>query len=94
MSLFGGKESKEEKHQSELKKLGLEELSNQDLEIVKSILAKLDNKRLLIGQSSNINAADVLKLNANWAQVEQNWIIIRQLYKLNKNIETLIKNGK
>jgi len=98
MALFGDKkETKEEKKERErvemLAKLGLDELEDKDMETVQQIMVDLAGTGGLLGQVTSIpfSGADMQKVNAAWAQVRQNWIIIRQLNKLNKNIERLLK---
>ncbi len=96
MALFGGKESKEEKQERErqkiMEKIGLDELSEKDLETVQQIMTDLAGTGGLLGQITSItfSGPDMQKVSAAWAQVRQNWIIIRQLNKLNANIEKLI----
>jgi len=99
MAIFGGKDKKEskddKKHKEKaelLEKLGLDELDDKDLETVKQIMTDLAGTGGLLGQVTSVtfSAADMQKVNASWAQVRQNWIIIRQLNKLNNNIEKII----
>ena len=92
MALFGG-ESKEEKKarkaEALLKKFGLQELSDpRDLESVKSISQNLMGNGLIeLGTALQGNGADSAKMTYLHALTEQNWIIIRQLDKLNKALE-------
>lgn len=87
MALFG--ESKEEKKdrkvQELLDKYGLEELSDpRDVDSVKQIATKLAGSNLInIGTALSGLPQDVGKMTLLQAIVEQNWIIIRQLDKLN-----------
>lgn len=94
MAIFGGnKETKEEKQarkaQELLEKYGLQELSDpRDLESVKSISLSLAGNGLLeLGTSLSAKSEDLVKMSNLSALVEQNWIIIRQLDRLNKNLE-------
>ena len=93
MALFGGKETKEEKQarkaQELLEKYGLQELSDpRDLESVKNIsLTLVGNPFLELGTSLSAKSEDLVKMNYLSAITEQNWIIIRQLDRLNKNLE-------
>ena len=94
--MFGGK-SKEEKKQEQLDKLmekyNLYELDPKDLETVKNIANDLAGNGLLkAGMAlSFTNGADQAKVTYLSALVEQNWLIINQLSRLNKNIEKLQK---
>ena len=94
--MFGGK-SKEEKQQEQLDKLmekyNLYELDPKDLETVKNIANDLAGNGLLkAGMAlSFTNGADQAKVTYLSALVEQNWLIINQLNRLNKNIEKLQK---
>lgn len=88
MALFntGAKEDKQvQKVYEMLHKYGLEELSDpRDVESVKQIAYKLAGSNLLsLGTALGGSAQDMGKLNLLQAIVEQNWIIIRQLDKLN-----------
>ena len=87
MALFGAdkEEKKAEKVYELLHKYGLQELSDpRDVESVKQIAYKLAGSNLInIGTALSGSAQDVGKLSLLQAIVEQNWIIIRQLDKLN-----------
>jgi hypothetical protein len=87
MALFGTdkEEKKAEKVYELLHKYGLQELSDpRDVESVKQIAYKLAGSNLInIGTALGGSAQDVGKLSLLQAIVEQNWIIIRQLDKLN-----------
>lgn len=93
MALFVGKESKEEKQarkaQELLEKYGLQELSDpRDLDAVKNISESLmGNKLIELGTALSGTGEDSAKLSYLSALVEQNWIIIRQLDRLNKSLE-------
>ena len=88
MALFGG-ETKEEKQEKKvhalLDKYGLQELSDpRDIEAVRTIAtALMGNKMIEVGTALSGTGPDVAKLSYLRAIVEQNWIIIRQLDKLN-----------
>ena len=93
MALFGEKETKEEKQARKarelLEKYGLQELSDpRDLEAVKNISYSLmGNKMIELGTAlSGGSGADSAKMSYLSALVEQNWIIIRQLDRLNKSL--------
>lgn len=88
MALFGG-ESKEEKQerkvQAILDKYGLQELSDpRDIASVKAIAQKLAGNNLITAGTAMAGLPqDTAKLTLLQSIVEQNWIIIRQLDKLN-----------
>jgi hypothetical protein len=95
MALFGGKETKEEKaarkQQEMLKKYRLEELSDpEDLESVKRIVAELfgtdvfELDALLTGDVRNMTRNQMYYQRA---LVEQNFIIIRMLDRINKKLK-------
>ena len=94
--MFGGK-SKDEKKQEQLDKLmekyNLYELDPKDLETVKNIANDLAGNGLLkAGMALSFSSApDQAKVTYLSALVEQNWLIINQLSRLNKNIEKLQK---
>lgn len=88
MALFGAdkEEKKAEKAYELLHKYGLQELSDpRDVESVKQIAYKLAGSNLInLGTAlGGGSAQDMGKLSLLQAIVEQNWIIIRQLDKLN-----------
>ncbi|MEE0898300.1 MAG: hypothetical protein U0L88_11825 [Acutalibacteraceae bacterium] len=89
MALFNNPQKQQEKLDAMLKKYNLTELSDPaDLESVKKIAAHLAGNNLInLGTTLSGKAEDVAKLTYLAALVEQNWIIIRQLDRLNKNIE-------
>jgi len=93
MALFGEKESKEEKKakkaQALLEKFGLQELSDpRDMESVKTISYELMGNSLIeLGNILSGSGVDTAKMSYLNAIVEQNWIIIRQLDRLNRNLE-------
>ena len=92
--MFGGK-SKDEKKQEQLtkfmEKYHIDELDPKDLEIVKNIANDLaGNGFLKAGMALSFSSApDQAKVTYLSALVEQNWLIINQLSRLNKNIEKL-----
>lgn len=93
MALFGNSEAKEAKQAAKteelLKRFGLEDLHDpRDIEAVKSIATALTGNKLIeFGTALSGSSEDVAKLTYLRALVEQNFIIIRQLDKLNKNLE-------
>lgn len=94
MALFGGKETKEDKAarkaQAMMDKYGLSELDPKDQESVRTISNSLMGNSLIelanIFNGSNVDSA---KMSFLRALVEQNWIIIRQLDRLNKRLDRL-----
>lgn len=96
MGLFGGKESKEDKTTRKvhdmMEKYGLSELDLKDLESVQSISSSLMGNSLIeLGTALQGNSTDAAKMSFLRALVEQNWIIIRQLDRLNKRLDNLGK---
>ena len=93
--MFGGK-SKEEKQTEQLQKFQeryhLDELQPQDLESVKGIANDLMGTGFLkAGMAlSFANGPDQAKVAYLSALVEQNWLIINQLSRLNKGIDKLL----
>lgn len=89
MALFGGKEDKEDKKEQKalemMSKYGLENLTDEaDRASVKKILSNLmGNSLITFGTTLQGKGEDSAKLSYLAAIVEQNWIIIRQLDKLN-----------
>ena len=92
MALFGGKDTKEDKAarktQAMLEKYGLEYLDSKDVESVRNIgNALMGNGMIEFGTILSGGGVDVAKMSYLRALVEQNWIIIRQLDRLNKKLE-------
>ena len=92
MALFGAKETKEDKvarkTQAMMEKYGLEYLDQKDLESVRDIgYALMGNGMIEFGTILSGSSVDVAKLSYLRALVEQNWIIIRQLDRLNKKLD-------
>lgn len=92
MALFGAKETKEDKvarkTQAMLEKYGLEYLDPKDVESVRNIgYALMGNSMIEFGTALTGSGVDVAKMSYLRALVEQNWIIIRQLDRLNKKLD-------
>lgn len=94
MALFNGnKETKEEKAARKaaetLSRFGLEELTDpRDLSTVKLIAQEMAGNGLIeVGTALSGKAEDIAKISYLRAILEQNWIIIRQLDRLNRNLE-------
>jgi hypothetical protein len=96
MGLFGDKESREDKELREVEKFmekyQLEDLDEKDLIVLRRITNDLaGNKFFKAGLAlSFAKVEEQAKVTYLSAQVEQNWMIIRQLSRLNKNIENLL----
>lgn len=94
--MFGPKETKEEKEQKELQKFmeryQLEDLDEKDLIVLRRISQDLaGNKWFKAGMAlSFASGEEQAKVTYLSALVEQNWMIIRQLSRLNTNIEKLL----
>ena len=95
MALFGEKKTKEEKEQGQMQKFmekyQLEDLDQSDLVVLKRVAADLaGNGFFKAGMAlSFAKAEEQAKVGYLSALVEQHWIVIRQLGRLNKNIEEL-----
>lgn len=89
------KEQKAARKQKEmLEKYGLEGIENQkDIDSVRKILSELCGTGLMetgMTLSFGTKTEDALPIYYQRAMLEQNWIIIRQLDRLNSNIEKLL----
>lgn len=91
MGLFKSQDEKVQeklsKQEQLLEKYGLETLTGKDAESVKEIADELIGSKVMeIGARLNFatKSEDLLKIGYLRAIYEQNWIIIRQLDKLNK----------
>lgn len=96
MALFGAKETKEDKAarkaQAVMDKYGLSEIEPKDLESVRTNTNSLMGNSLIeLGNALTGSGVDSAKLSYLRALVEQNWIIIRQLDRLNKRLDNLGK---
>lgn len=97
MGLFNSKENKEEKKQQEIEKFmeryQLDEISDQDLVIIKKIATDLMGNNLLkAGMAlSFAKAEEQAKVTYLSALVEQNWIMIRQLNNISSKLDKLIE---
>lgn len=93
MGLFGNKDNKEEKELKEqqafLEKYGLENLSPEDLKILKRITQDLaGNKWFKAGMAlSFAKAEEQAKVTYLSALVEQNWLMIRKLDEISKKLD-------
>ncbi|MBV1759255.1 MAG: hypothetical protein KMY55_15705 [Dethiosulfatibacter sp.] len=95
MALFGDKKSKEDKEQEKLQQFmdryQLEDLDEKDMVVLKRIATDLTGNALFkMGMAfSFAKAEEQAKVSYLSALVEQNWMIIRQLSRMNKAIEKL-----
>lgn len=86
MGFLNNDAKKEEKAQALLNKYGLQDLTDpRDIQAVKNIALNLmGNKLIELGTALSGSGADSAKLSYLNAIMEQNFIIIRQLDRLNK----------
>lgn len=95
MALFGEKKTKDEKEQDKLQafmdKYQLEDLDHKDLVVLQRIANDLvGNGFFKLGLAlSFAKVEEQAKITYLSALVEQNWMIIRQLSRLNKSLEKL-----
>ncbi|WP_462133213.1 hypothetical protein [Peptostreptococcus stomatis] len=95
MAIFGKKETKEEKQKREMEKFmrkyQLEDIDEKDLIVLKKIALDIfGNEFIKTGMAfSFAKAEEQAKVSYLSALVDQNWMIIRQLSRLNSNIEKL-----
>lgn len=82
------KAKNEQERQKLMEKLGLDKLSDKDLETVKEIMIDLAGFGGTLGQLARIGytGADSAIVGFLGAITRQNWIIIRQLNKLNREL--------
>lgn len=99
MGLFGDKESKEEKQARKerelLEKYGLTQVDERDIDSIRKIISDLAGNDLIkTGMALSFSKAeDQAKVSYLSALVEQNWIIIRQLDRLNKQMSSSYNNN-
>ena len=99
--MFGNSEEKKqkelEKKQQELdkkmaefnQKYGLTDLDEQDVKILEMIMMDLAGTGGFLGQLTSIGfkPAEMQTVNALWTLTRQNWLILRQLQKLNNKLD-------
>lgn len=95
------KAKKQEKENKRFNKLietyHLTDVDTKDYELIKSICESSISTDLMdlgVALSFNTKTEDQVKINRLNALQEQNWIIINQLGRLNKNIKELIEVNK
>ncbi|NLO83132.1 MAG: hypothetical protein GX094_08775 [Clostridiales bacterium] len=100
MGIFGGKKkSKEEKYQEKMndfmERYHLEDIDEKDLLVLQRIANDLFRKEIIQEETvlAFANVVEQAKISYLSVLTEQNWMIIRQLNKLNKNIEKLLENN-
>lgn len=90
MSLFKNKEDKEQikldKLNNKMKKIGLENLSLEEKEQARLILYNLVGTDLI---SLGSNAQDDAKISLAQAQIEQNWLLLKKLDNIEKELKKL-----
>lgn len=99
MAIFNkSPEEKEEKQQKEIEKFmeryQLEDLDEKDLVVLKKIandLAGSDLMKAGVKLTFGTKPEENLKISYLNTLVQQNWMIIRQLSRLNKNLEEKMK---
>lgn len=95
--MFGSKGTKEDKKEREIQKFmkryQLEDMDDKDLTVVKRIAADLAGSGFgKAGMALSFGKTeDKLKIGYLSALVEQNWILMRQLGRLNKNLENAFR---
>ena len=92
MGMFKSKEEKnEELIEKYIDRYNLDELDHKDLETIKRITTDLGGNALgKAGMAlSFANLGEQMKVSYLSALVEQNWMIIRQLSKLTKELEKM-----
>ena len=95
MGLFGKKEDKQQAQQREieayLEAYGLNELDEKDLDILKGISANLAGMGLMrTGIALSFGKADEqVKIAYLSVLIEQIWLILKQLDRLNKKLENI-----
>lgn len=95
MALFGDKKSKEDKEQEKLQQFmdryQLEDLDSKDMVVLRRIASDLaGNSWFKAGMAlSFAKSEEQAKVTYLSALVEQNWMIIRQLSRMNKALEKL-----
>ena len=92
--MLGGKKTKEDKQfEKFMERYQLEDLDEKDLVVLQRIANDLaGNKLAKAGMAlSFAKVEEQAKVTYLSALVEQNWILMRQLSRLNKNIEKLIE---
>jgi len=90
-------EKEEEKFQQLVKKYNLTDIGIEDYELIKNIARDSTSNawgELGITLDLSTKTEDRLKISALKSLQEQNWIIINQLGRLNKNIKELIELNK
>ena len=95
MAIFGGKETREERQTRKdlelMEKYGLTTIDRRDINSIRKIINDLlGNGLFKTGMAlSFAKAEEQAKVTYLSALVEQNWIIIRQLDRLNKHFDDL-----
>lgn len=98
MAVFKSKEQKQiekerkqqEKFENFIKDNGLEQLDENDMKIVKNIIESSTGNDLLdvgLALSFGASSEDRLKINYLKILIQQNWLIINQLSRINKKLD-------
>lgn len=97
MGLFGGKGSKEEQQEQQLQKFmdryQLEDLDEKDLVVLKRIASDLAGMGLIKAGLALSFKDPAVQAQVRYLStiIEQNWMLIRQVSRLNKNLEALVR---
>lgn len=90
-------EKKDKNFQQLIEKYHLTDVDKDDYELIKNVCDHLAGNSLMelgVALSIGTKAEDQIKIDRLGALQEQNWIIINQLGRLNKNIKELIEIEK
>lgn len=95
---IGSKKENEEVKQAKemqefMERYHFEDLDDMDMGVLRKIAGELLQKDIFDGSMALARgrSEELAKVSLMNAQIEQNWIIIRQLSRLNKNIEKLLE---
>lgn len=87
-------EKKEKKFNQLIERYHLTDIGKEDYELIKNVCDHMSGTSLMelgVALSIGTKAEDQIKIDRLAALQEQNWIIINQLGRLNKNIKELIE---
>ena len=73
------------------RKYGLTDMDDKDIEILEMIMTDLAATGGLMGQIRSIGfkPVEMQTVNALWTLTRQNWLILRQLQKLNQKLDRM-----
>ena len=90
MGLFSNPEKEEQKYKELIEKYNLDTIPQSDYALLKEILYHMAQTSNWAKSSLSINSETRAQFSAQQAIVSQNFMIIKQLDRLNKNIEKLL----